>query len=93
MVVLDSSYIKTVGVKWPGCKTIFCPLSDTLAYMVFWLPYFFIRVAYLVSLEFGMLYLLHETQHLLFGVSRIFITKIGGCETFLKAVPFDSSSL
>ena len=31
MGVLDSSYIKTVGVKSPGRKIIFCFLSDTLA--------------------------------------------------------------
>ena len=30
MGVLGSSYIKTMGVKWPGHKKIFCVLSDTL---------------------------------------------------------------
>ena len=30
MGVLDSSYIKTLGVKWPGLKQIFFYFSDTL---------------------------------------------------------------
>ena len=34
MGVLDSSYIKTIGVKSPGHKKIFFILSDTLLYSV-----------------------------------------------------------
>ena len=30
MGVLDFSYIKAVGVKWPGLKKIFLIFSDTL---------------------------------------------------------------
>ena len=33
MGVLDSSYIKTIGVKSPGHKKIFFILSDTLIHM------------------------------------------------------------
>ena len=30
MGVFDSSYIKAVGIKWPGLKKIFSFFSDTL---------------------------------------------------------------
>ena len=30
MGFLDFSYIKTIGVKWPGHKKRFCVFSDTL---------------------------------------------------------------
>ena len=35
---------------------------------------FYIRVAYLVSLAFGMLYLLHEVDHLVFGMIYLVIS-------------------
>ena len=66
MSFLVSSYIETVGVKWPGRKQIFCLLSDTLLHI------FTIEMSFIGSLRIVLFGIRPLCAHLFLGIGILF---------------------